>query len=294
MNIVLTKEQTFTVRAGVNAIHGLRVVGEWEGLTKLEAPSGDHLIIVADGGQLVKGSDALLHNLRHGLSHDRFITVPETELPNGLVVPSFQVGQYVSTKGDDGKLSILADATPWVCINYSDAKSACETTGYKLITETQWLAIAFNASQQDANWTGGKVGEGKLFQGIRKGNVNSAQPGNYTPTNSDEQRWLTLSNGERICDLSGNVWQWVFDDVQGNEQGLIAKAFASDSPSITAVPYPSEKKGMGYRPKADADWSGNALIRGGYWGSVDYAGAFDLDCGWPGYGGDYVGFRCTK
>lgn len=294
MNIVLTKEQTFTVRAGVNAIHGLRVVGEWEGLTKLEAPSGDHLIVIADGGHLVKGSDALLHNLRHGLSHDRFITVPETTLPNGVVVPAFQVGQYASTKGDDGKLAIRAEGAPWVRINYSDAKKACETAGYKLITETQWLAIAYNASQQDANWTGGKVGEGKLFQGIRKGNVSSAQPGSYTSPDADEQRWLTLSNGERICDLNGNVWQWVFDDVQGNESGLIAKAFAKDSPSITTRPFPSLKAGMGWIPEAGANWSGRALIRGGCWFSDDYAGAFVLGYGWPGGGGVDVGFRCTK
>lgn len=294
MHIELTKESTFTARVGTNAIHGLRVVSEWEGLTKLEDQSGQSLIVVANDGQFVTGSAVLVRNLRHGLSHDCFITVPETVLPNGAVVPSFQVGQYASTKGDDGKLSIRADGAPWVRINYSDAKKACVSAGYKLITETQWLAIAYNASQQDANWTGSKVGEGKLFQGIRKGNVSSAQPGDYEPTDAEECRWLTLSNGERICDLNGNVWQWVFDDVQGDDQGLISKAFAKDSPSITTRPYPSLKVGMGWIPDAGADWSGGALIRGGAWNSDVNAGAFDLNYDWPDYDRDYVGFRCTK
>ncbi len=294
MNIVLTKEKTFTARSGTNEVHGLRVISKWEGLTKLESPSGEHLIVIAESGQFVKASAALLRNLQHGLSADCFITVPDTTLPNGITVPSFQVGQYAATKSEDGKLTIRADAAPWVRINYADAKKACESAGYKLITETQWLAIAWNAYRQDANWTGGKVGEGQLFQGIRKGNVSSAQPGNYESPDSQEKRWLTLSNGERICDINGNVWQWVFDDVQGNEAGLISKAFACDSPSITASHAATKKSGLGYIPNAGANWSGYALIRGGCWYSVGFAGAFSLGDDWPDDESGYIGFRCTK
>ena len=65
------------------------------------------------------------------------------------------------------------------------------------------------------------------------------------PDDPDEQRFLTLSNGELICDLNGNVYQWIFDDVQGDEQGIIARDFAKDSPSITTAPYPSGSHGMG-------------------------------------------------
>lgn len=223
-----------------------------------------------------------------------FIQVPETTLPGGVIVPAFSVGQYACTQGEDGKAAITADAAPWVRINFAEAKAACEKADYKLITELQWLAIAWNASQQDCNWTKGKVGEGKLFRGIRKGNVSSAQPGNVEPTDKKERRWLTLSNGERICDLNGNVWQWVFDDVQGNEAGLIARSFDKESPSIAVAPYPSEEKGMGWRPSAGTNWSGRALIRGGCWCSGSRAGAFYLLCGWPDHRGDHVGFRCTK
>jgi formylglycine-generating enzyme required for sulfatase activity len=222
-----------------------------------------------------------------------FITIPETTLPSGLVVPGFQVGQYVCTQGDDGKAVVTPDGAPWVNINYAEAKEACQKAGYKLLTERQWLAIAWNASQQDGNWTKGKVGDGKLFRGLRKSNVSGAQPGNVEPADKKERRWLTLSNGERICDLNGNVWQWLFDDVQGDENGLIDKAFAADSPSLTTAPYPSLKKGMGWRPDAGTNWSGNALIRGGCWDSESYAGAFLLDYGWPAYRYVNVGFRCT-
>ena len=221
-----------------------------------------------------------------------FITIPKTTLPSGIVVPSFEVGQYAASKGDDGNVIVVADREPWVRINYHEAREACEKSGLKLITEKQGLAIAWDASQKDCNWTGGKVGEGDLFQGIRNGNVSSAQPGNYEPTDEEERRWLTLSNGERICDFNGNVYQWVFDDVQGDEKGIIASDFAEDSISITTPPFHSREQGMG--DYETWDWSGVALLRGGYWSSGSDAGVFRLRNGWPVYRFGGVGFRCTK
>jgi len=225
---------------------------------------------------------------------DLFITVPETKLPNGTVVPAFQVGQYATSQSDDGKAIIVANRKPWVNINYHKAKEAAEAAGYKLITELQWLAMAFNATNVAANWTKGEVGKGKLFRGIRNGHVSAAQAGDFIPTDKKERRWLTLSNGEIVCDINGNVFQWVFDDVHGDENGLINKRIEADDVSLMTPPYFSEQKGMGYRPDGARDWSGNALVRGGCWGSYDRAGAFFLNYGWPGGDLVIVGFRCTK
>jgi len=225
---------------------------------------------------------------------DLFITVPETTLPCGTIVPSFQVGQYATSQSDDGKAIIVADRKPWVNINYHQANEAAAAAGYKLITELQWLAIAHNVVNVDANWTKGKVGEGKLFRGIRKGNVSEAQAGDFEPTDKKERRWLTLSNGEKICDMNGNVFSWVFDDLHGDEKGVINKRFEDSDPSLTTAPYPSLEKGMGWRPDSGRDWSGYALIRGGFWRSDVVAGVFRLNLVWPDYGYYDVGFRCTK
>lgn len=224
-----------------------------------------------------------------------FISIPETTLPGGLTVPAFQVGQYVCNQGNDGKATVTAEGKPWVNINYHDARKACEAAGFKLLTESQWLAIAWNASQQDCNWTKGKVGQGKLFMGLRRGGVRPwrVQAGTFEPSNKKERRWLTLSNGERICDLNGNVWQWIFDDVQGDENGLVARAFTGDSPSIATAPFPSLEKGMGWRPSAGSDGSGDALVRGGGWYSRRVAGAFSLSYVWPSREWGSIGFRCT-
>jgi hypothetical protein len=221
-----------------------------------------------------------------------FITVPEVTLPNGTVVPSFRVGQFACSKGADGKAAINAEGTPWVRINYADSKAACKAIGGDMITELQWLAIAHNVAAQDCNWTKGKVGEGKLFRGLRKGNVSSAQPGTYESTDPKERRWLTLSNGERICDINGNAFSWIFDNVQGDAGGLTG-IIEADSMSLQA-PFPSQEKGMGWRPDGRRDWSGSALIRVGCWCSGSSAGVFCLGDGWPDDEGDNVGFRCTK
>lgn len=224
---------------------------------------------------------------------NHFVTVPETMLPDGSIVPSFQVGQYLCSKGEDDKAIVTPEGTPWVRINYRASREACQAAGGALITERQWLAIAHNVAAQDCNWTGGKVGEGDLFQGLRNWTVEAAQPGSVEPSDAIERRWLTLSNGERICDLNGNAFQWVFDDVQGDEEGIVARAFGEDSPSLQA-PFPRMTKGMGWRPMSGADGSGGALVRGGYWGSRSLAGVFCLNRGWPGNEYDDVGFRCTK
>jgi hypothetical protein len=225
-----------------------------------------------------------------------FVTVPETTLPNGTVVPAFQVGQYFCSQGADGKAAVSATAKPWVDIDYAAARQACANAGFALLTELQALAIAVNVAQQDANWSGGKVGDGTLMQGLHLDldDVDEPYAGDFVSRDPAERRMFVLSNGQTICDAAGNLYSWIFDDVQGDENGLVARAFAADSPSVTSAPLPSMKQGMGWYPKAGSDWSGYALIRGGYWCSDSHAGVFDLGGVWPDVAGDGVGFRCTK
>ncbi|MRW88811.1 hypothetical protein GJ699_02295 [Duganella sp. FT80W] len=223
-----------------------------------------------------------------------FVRVPERTLPGGRIVPSFLVGQYLTSRNDAGELMAVADRAPLVEINYHDAVTASKAAGLALITESQYLSLALDIASVAANWTSGVVGEGKLKQGLRKWSVESALAGTYVSSDADEDRWFTLSNGERICDASGNAFTWIFDDVQGDEQGLVTSAFTADSPSITSAVAPSMTKGAGWQPRVGSDWAGDALLRGGCWDSGDCAGVFRLDLGWPDYAVAYVGLRCTK
>lgn len=194
-------------------------------------------------------------------TRNEFVPVPETTLPNGLVVPAFRVGRYYASRGPDDTPMSVVDAVPWTGISYQEARDACTKAGYGLLTETQALAIAWQASLQAANWSSGKVGEGAMHQGIHKGRVSEAQPGDYLANITDENRWFELANGERLCDVAGNIYGWIFDDVQGDANGLTT-VIKADSVSLNA-PYPSLEKGMGWRPSSECDWSGLALVRGG-------------------------------
>ncbi len=228
------------------------------------------------------------------VTEESFITVSSTTLPNGTVVPAFAVARYLSGQGTNDHPTILREATPWTRINYRAARKACKSIGGTLITELQWLAIAHLIAQQPGNWTRGKVGAGSLYQGLHLWTRSGAQPATYESPKKTERRWFVLPGGERIYDFAGNVFSWVFDDVQGDGDGLIAKPFAADSPTLATAPYPSLKKGMGWMPSVGADWSGNALVRGGCWYSDSLAGVFYLYRDWPVYASGYVGFRCTK
>ncbi len=223
-----------------------------------------------------------------------FVTVPAVTFPDGSVEPSFQMATYLTGKGADGTATISASAAPWVEINYHDAVAVAAGAGLALITERQYLALAIDIASVAANWTGGAVGEGDLKQGLRNGDFDEAQAGDVVPDSADEDRWFTLSNGERICDAAGNAYSWVFDNVQGDAQGLMVGEFQEDSLSINAAPFKSLERGMGWFPRAGAAWSGRALVRGGYWVVGDYAGVFGLGYASPRGSDDNVGFRCTK
>jgi formylglycine-generating enzyme required for sulfatase activity len=239
---------------------------------------------------------AALAKLDASVTDENFVPVPEMqfELEDGTIhtEPAFLIGAYLNSKGDAGQIVIDPKRMPWTGINYYEADEICEANGLPQVTETQWLAMALNAYHVAENWTGGAVGEGSMFQGIRNGG--GARPGEYVPTDKTEQRWLRLSNGSRICDINGNVLQWVKDNLHGDKKGLIAKKITLASPSIALAPHPSLTKGMGWRPSQGVDWSSRALLRGGYWGSGDYAGAFRLGVWNPVTRGDSLGFRSTK
>lgn len=252
--------------------------------TMAEWDAGDTIRITedqrSDGGKLIANSE--------------LITVPQVTLPNGQVIPSFQTFKYPASRAEN--IVPVSDPleAPWVNVSYNQARAIAVCFGLELLRETQALAIAFDISQQDINWTGGKVGEGSIYQGLHKGTVRNAQPGTYESRDPEERRWHQLSNGERIYDFSGNCYSWIFDDVQGDENGIVGKKFSRDSPSIAIAPYPSMTKGIGWRPDPGADWSGDALIRGGFWLSRAYAGVFSLVGDVPGGRDGGVGFRCTK
>jgi hypothetical protein len=222
-----------------------------------------------------------------------FIVVPATTLSCGVHVPAFAVARWLAARGPDGELLLSETAPPWVRIGYHEARAACARAGVGLLTELQALAIAHDVAGQAANWSGGAVGAGRLFQGLHRGRFDAAQPACVTSPDPFERRWHVLSNGERIVDCAGNAFSWVFDDVQGNADGIVARSFAPGSPTLATAPGAPMQQGLGWWPRAGRSWWGRALARGGSWSSQDGAGIFTVVDERPQAVRSYVGFRCT-
>jgi len=222
-----------------------------------------------------------------------FVAVPATLLPCGITVPAFAVARWLAARGPDGRILLSEAAPPWVCIGYREARLACALAGFRLLTELQALAIAYDIAGQAPNWTGGAVGAGRLFQGLHRGRCAGAQPACVEPPDPLERRWHVLSNGERIHDCAGNAFSWVFDDVQGNLDGIVAHMFAPGSPTLATAPGAPMQQGLGWWPRAGRSWWGRALARGGSWSSQEGAGVFTVVDERPQAERAYVGFRCT-
>lgn len=222
-----------------------------------------------------------------------------------------------------------AAGTPWVNITQTDAIAEAQTacTGCHLITEPEWMTIAANVLSVASNWSGGAVGSGYIYQGhvnYSPGSPMAASANDadglygFTATGGlglNNRRTLTLTNGEVIWDLSGNVHDWVDGTIAANQQpGLVGEsAFAfkqwnngslafrglavSSRPSAisgTVAGY-SSTQGIGQLYSNYGDTQLRGMSRGGSWGGGVYAGVLMVNVGWsPSLVDSSTGFRVAR
>jgi hypothetical protein len=257
-----------------------------------------------------------------------FLISPSTYLacPAGYVlVPynsaytsaDFCVSKYIISQNGSVAASVPGVA-PWVSISQTAAETACQALGsrYDLISNAEWQTVAQNIELVAANWSGATVGSaGGLSVGISNGDMSSAQPASsddtqgcyntyslvqavnqsHCTTNWDSQRRTsTLSNGNIIWDMSGNVFQWMKDSNNTNfgVSTYTSQITSASNPTIGTIGSltgtstflfgPSGNYtalnsgafgGLGYGSYG-APPSPGAILRGGFWGSG----------GWPGVG----------
>ena len=229
-------------------------------------------------------------------------------------------------KNVDGIATSQASGTPWVSISQTNAittsSAACD--GCHLISEAEWLTIAHNALSVDSNWSGGSVGSGYIYSGHNDGapynslaaDANDANgysgTGNTSGNTSDNQRrTLTLTNGEVIWDIAGNVWDWTAGQTSGGHQpGASSWAWRqwnaiAGTGSLSPNPHPS------YGTPAASNWTSNhgigviyssstetglrGFLRGGTWNNGGRAGVLTLDLNYsPSYSNSFIGFRVVR
>lgn len=212
-----------------------------------------------------------------------------------------------------------------------------------LITNNEWMTVARNAEAQAGNWSLGAVGSGYLYAGHNDNApalalvASTTDTGNnacaYTdtagtteapascPTNTanntsgtagNQKRVLTLSNGQYIWDIPGNVWEWTNDtiteanqpDVTG-QTGFAWREFTALT-SYGTLSYDLVRPagstydatyGVGriYHNSGSAAATVYGFRRGGSWNSAAYVGAFTLSLNvTPSNSGNSVGFRCAS
>jgi prepilin-type N-terminal cleavage/methylation domain-containing protein len=216
-----------------------------------------------------------------------------------------------------------AAGTPTVSISQTNAISACNAnntggaTGYGLINNREWMTIARNIEAQSVNWTGGAVGNGGLWRGHSDNNPSGALAAStdddpYFGTNNSgtsiERRTHTLSNGETIWDLSGNVWEWTSDTIQGQDkpntssgnlwqQWTAISNFGTLSYDLTRPSNPAwnSSQNMGqYYAGTVTGTTTFAFLRSGAWAAATNAGVFTLRlANTPSDAIPYRGFRCV-
>ncbi|NBO38647.1 hypothetical protein EBU99_08700 [bacterium] len=250
----------------------------------------------------------------------------------------FCVMKYPAKYNGSGAAVSQPNSLPWVNIprgsNSTGTTGTPGTPGTTGTPGTPGSAIQKNLEGVRANWSGGIVGSGILNRGhsdgspaqildhspddlnayIGTGDAAVAikpwdQWGSTTPDpGADQKRTHMLSNGEVIWDFSGNIWQWVRDDIStlgvdftgvtndldvsvltGTNQMIFGTGLTLSSPS-------TKNLGRFVVPASAnaATLSGAAFARGGAFDSNDAAGLYAANLSFnPSIVSDRVGFRCV-
>ena len=230
---------------------------------------------------------------------------PANWIDTGL---GFCVMQYEARNVSDVPTS-MTGGTIWTTISQTDAIAECKSIGAHLLNNAEWMALARDIESVSSNYASGI---------LKRGNVGIVDAASYNGADpdtgiSDTKAQLTLSNGETIWHLSGNVWEWVdftitgagsqpqvpvqsgsfawreintvtdFGNTLGYENVGPKNKSLDGSTGVGQVRYKSEDTGL------------RALKRGGTWDNTSSAGVFALDLYYsPASAYSFIGFRCAR
>ena len=245
-----------------------------------------------------------------------YITVPGSSL---FGTKAFCAMKY-EAKNVGGVATSQAASTPWVSISQTDAitTSSAACSGCHLISEAEYLTIAHNVLSVASNWSGGTVGSGYIYSGHNDNSAGAlaassdsdgyAGTGNVSPSN--QRRTLTLTNGEVIWDMAGNVHDWTAGQTSGGQPGASGYAWrewntVAGTGSLSPNPHPSygtpaasnwtSSHGIGQVYSNSTDTGLRAFPRGGAWGYGSGVGVLTLNLdSSPSYAGGNSGFRVAR
>ena len=305
--------------------------GSWSVGFDVTALNGASISITADhsssgGGSAPQASTTVTNDF---ICPTNFVAVPAL---TGYTVNSFCVMKYEAKKdGSDNAIS-QASGRPYVDINRTDSITACQNmgSGYDLMTNDEWQTLARNIELVPSNWSTNNVGTGSLNQGHSSddtlffGDLAASSDDNKacegtgqtcdSKTWNSQRRTHTLSNGEVIWDVSGNVQERVKDDnrvsygsnayfsqitttshsTSGSLSGgttttsRVAKNQFGPSGNYSSL-NSGTHGGLGY---GQLDTNSGAIVRGNKRGAGVDAGIFAVNLGFSAMFKS-IGFRCV-
>jgi len=224
-------------------------------------------------------------------------------------------------KNVSGVATSVAAGTPWVSISQTSAlatsQAACD--GCHLMTEAEWMTVAANVLSVPSNWSGNAVGSGYIYSGhndnspansLAASTNDSDGYNGETNTGGNQRRTLTLTNGQVVWDLAGNVNEWTNETIAGGQPGTpgfdwrnwntltTQGALSPSSFPIYASSLASgwtSSQGIGQLYSASDDGSVRGFLRGGTLSTGSGAGVLALNISSASSSAStYIGFRVSR
>lgn len=218
----------------------------------------------------------------------------------------FCVMKY-EAKDSKGKAASFAESKPWVNVSQIVAMDLSRYACSKchLITESEWMTIAYNLLSNSENWSTRKVGVGYIYSGHNDNNPispiaassddNDGYFGTDNAIKSNQKRTLKLSNGEVIWDFAGNAAEWTDGQTTGGQPGAVENENVYSWKDWSQLgfegylpikPFPSYnnmtvnwnyEQGLGRLYSNSGDGMLKTFYRGGSYQDGDNAGIFSLN-----------------